>query len=462
MARDVLAALAWIFVWWLTNAVPMPVTSLAPLFLFPLFGIATAEEVAKSYMDDIISLVLGTFILAIAVEHYNIHRRLALNPGLLRGDAMNAPLLLLGICSTTAFVSMWMHNTAATMLMMPVAMGILQRLPAAGGHQDVIRFSKAVVLGVVYSATIGGMSTVTGTGANLLLVGIWRSYFPAAKPIGFSTWFFFGFPLALLIFFCLWGILCYFYCSKSSSDVLSSHMDKTHLKRELENLGPMVFAEKAVLIVFSTLVLLWMTRSLTDEVPGWGTLFKGNVGDGTVSVMMATLLFVIPSKKMPGEKLMDWKKCERLPWNIVLLLGAGFAIGDGVHRSGLADTLSAWLGFVKTTPRAFTSDNSTTILVVPLLIELAKAMGAHPLLLMVPGGVGSQFAFLLPTGTPSNIIALATGRIEIMDMVKTGLPLKVAALGALSLLMPTLEIFNVDIEIWIFFKNGPTICNNCP
>lgn len=170
-------------------------------------------------------------------------------------------------------------------------------------------------------------------------------------------------------------------------------------------------------------------------------------------VMMATLLFVIPSKKKTGEKLMDWKKCERLPWNIVLLLGAGFAIGDGVHRSGLADVLSAWLGFVKTTPRAvipllvalvsstiteFTSDNSTTILVVPLLIELAKAMGAHPLLLMVPGGVGSQFAFLLPTGTPSNVIALATARIEIMDMVKTGLPLKVAALGALSLLMPTL------------------------
>ncbi|XP_078439104.1 tonoplast dicarboxylate transporter [Wolffia australiana] len=453
MARNVMAALVWVFAWWLTNAVPMPVTSMAPLFLFPLLGIESAQSVAKSYMDDIVALVLGTFILALAVEHYNIHRRLALNIALAfsPGDAMNAPLLLLGICSTTAFVSMWMHNTAATMLMMPVATGILP----SSAHFELRQLSKGVVLGVVYSATIGGMSTVTGTGANLLLVGMWRSYFPLAKPIGFSTWFLFGFPMALILFLCLWTILCYFYCSRGSSEALSLHMDKTYLKRELENLGPMAWAEKMILIVFSTLVLLWMTRNLTDEVPGWGRLFKGQVGDGTVSVMMAMLLFVIPSKKKTGEKLMDWRKCERLPWNIVLLLGAGFAIADGVHLSGLTDELAKWLSFVEKTPwfiipfivslvssaiTEFTSDNSTTILVVPLLIELAKAMDLHPLYLIVPGGLGSQFAFLLPTGTPSNVIALGTGRIQVMDMVKTGLPVKIAAHLALAFLMPTLGV----------------------
>lgn len=150
---------------------------------------------------------------------------------------MNPPLLLLGICATTAFVSMWMHNTAAAMMMMPVATGILQRLPENSGQSDITKFCKAVVLGVIYSAAIGGITTLTGTGVNLILVGMWQTYFPQEKPISFSTWFLFGFPLALLIFFALWGILCFFYLSKSSGNALAAYLDKAHLRRELEMLG---------------------------------------------------------------------------------------------------------------------------------------------------------------------------------------------------------------------------------
>nr|XP_019703739.1 tonoplast dicarboxylate transporter [Elaeis guineensis] len=215
------------------------------------------------------------------------------------GDPLKPPLLLLGICGTTAFVSMWMNNTAAAVMMMPVATGVLQRLPQGDSvHPDIRRFCKAVILGVIYSAAIGGMSTLTGTGVNLILVGMWQSYYPQEKPISFSTWFFFGFPLALLLFFALWGILCLLYCSKNSEKALSAYLDRTHLKRELELLGPMAFAEKMVLTVFGLLVVLWMTRSLTNDVPGWGALFQDRVGDGSVSVMMATLLFIIPNKKM--------------------------------------------------------------------------------------------------------------------------------------------------------------------
>ncbi|CAI9110699.1 OLC1v1010767C1 [Oldenlandia corymbosa var. corymbosa] len=455
--RNMLAVLAWIFAWWLTEAVPMPITSMAPLFLFPLFGISSADDVASSYMDDVIALVLGSFILALAVEHYNIHRRLALNITLVFcGDPVNPPLLLLGICGTTAFVSMWMHNVAAAMMMMPVATGILQRLrngPTQSIH--VTNFSKAVVLGVIYSAAIGGMSTLTGTGVNLILVGMWKSYFPEADPISFSTWFFFGFPLALLIFVALWAVLCLLYCNRGSGKALSAYMDKSHLKRELELLGPMAFAEKVILAVFSILILLWMTRSITDDIPGWGALFNGRAGDGTVSVMMATLLFIIPNKKQSGEKLMDWNKCKKLPWNIVLLLGAGFAIADGVRTSGLADTLSEALDFLEEAPywaiapivclisgtiTEFTSNNATTTLVIPLLIQIAKTMHVHPLLLVIPGSVGAQFAFLLPTGTPSNIVGFSTGHIEIKDMIKTGVPLKIAGTLVLSILMPTLGV----------------------
>ncbi|XP_020598901.1 tonoplast dicarboxylate transporter [Phalaenopsis equestris] len=457
-SRNMLAVLTWVFLWWITGAVPMAVTSMTPLFLFPLFGLAKTDEVAKSYMDDIIALVLGSFILALAVEHYNIHRRLALNiTSLFCGDPVNPHLLLFGICGTSAFVSMWMHNTPAAMLMIPVATGMLQRFPTGEEvHPEVKKFCKGVILGVIYAVAVGGMSTLIGTGVNLILVGMWESYFPEGKPISFSSWFLFGFPLALLIFFALWGILCLFYCSKGSAKVLSSYLHREHLRKELESLGPMAFAEKMVLAVFGVLVLLWMTRSLTNDVPGWGSLFDGRVGDGTVSIMMATMLFIIPNKKNVGEKLMDWNKCKKLHWDVILLLGAGFAIADGVRTSGLTDVLSENLKFLNAAPylavaplvclvsatiTEFTSNNATTTLVIPLLIDLAQSMKLHPLLLMVPGAIGAQFSFLLPTGTPSNVVGFTTGHIEVKDMIKIGILLKVAGIAAVSLLMPTLGAF---------------------
>ncbi|KAK6118010.1 hypothetical protein DH2020_048247 [Rehmannia glutinosa] len=301
-SRNMLAVLAWVFTWWLTEAVPMPITSMSPLFLFPLFGISSSDDVARSYMDDVITLVLGSFILALAVEHYNIHRRLALNITLLFcGDPLNPPLLLLGICGTTAFVSMWMHNVAAAVMMMPVATGILQRLPSGPTQSPLVsKFCKAVVLGVIYSAAVGGMSTLTGTGVNLILVGMWKSYFPEAKPISFNTWLFFGFPLALLIFVALWAILCLLYCRRGSSQALSAYLDKAHLKRELDLLG-----------------------------------LDGNT------------LIHNPKQKTARGKTNGLEQMQKLPWNIILLLGAGFAIADGVRTSGLADVLSEMLDFLE-------------------------------------------------------------------------------------------------------------------
>ncbi|KAM1213990.1 hypothetical protein ACFX2I_005362 [Malus domestica] len=458
-SRNMLAVLVWVFAWWLTEAVPMPITSMSPLFLFPLFGIASADDVAHSYMDDVIALLLGSFILALAVERYNIHRRLALNITLVFcGDPLNPPLLLLGICGTAAFISMWMHNVATAVMMMPVATGILRRFPT-GPNQSVVasNFCKAVILGMLYSITIGGMSTLTGTGVNLILVGMWKSYFPQAAPITFSTWFCFAFPSALLMFLALWALLCCLYCSRSSGQALSVYLDKAHLKKELELLGPMAFAEKMVLALFSMLIVLWMTRSITEDIPGWGVLFNGRAGDGTVSVMVATFLFIFPSKKEKGEKLMDWEKCKKLPWNIILLLGAGLAIADGVRSSGLANILSETLDFLEAVPyvaiapavclisssitELITSNNATTTLIIPLLIQIARSMHVHPLLLMIPGGIGAQFAFLLPTATPSNTVGFATGHIEIQDMIKIGLPLKIVGIAVLSLLMPTLGAY---------------------
>uniref|UniRef100_A0A0E0M2P1 Citrate transporter-like domain-containing protein n=1 Tax=Oryza punctata TaxID=4537 RepID=A0A0E0M2P1_ORYPU len=475
-ARNMLGVLAWVFLWWITDAVPLAVASMAPLFLFPVFGISSSDAVAKAYMDDVISLVLGSFILALAIEHYNIHRRLALNiTSLFCGDPVKPPLLLLGICGTTMFISMWIHNTPCTVMMMPVATGILQRFPrdgassstssgAAADAREVQRFSKAVVLGVVYASAIGGMATLTGTGVNIILVGMWSTYFPEQPPITFSSWMSFGLPMALVLFVALWATLCVLYCSKNTGRALSAYLDRSHLRRELSLLGPMAFAEKMVLAVFGGLIVLWMTRTLTDDIPGWGSLFHGEVGDGTVTIMMATLLFIIPSGKNDGEKLMDWGKCRRLQWNIILLLGAGFAIADGFRASGLTDILSEGLGFLRGAPALaiapvacvfsgaiteFTSDDATTTLVLPLLAELGKSIGVHPLLLMVPGAVGAQLSYLLPTGSPGNVVGFSTGYISIKDMVIAGMPLKIVGVAALTILLPTLGsvVFGMDQKL---------------
>nr|BAJ95768.1 predicted protein [Hordeum vulgare subsp. vulgare] len=246
--RNMLGVLAWVFLWWVTDAVPLGVASMAPLFLFPAFGISSADSVAKAYMDDVIALVLGSFILALAIERYHIHRRLALNITLrFCGDPVRPSLLLLGITGTTAFVSMWIHNTACTVMMMPVATGILQRFPRGAGagqeeeEQEVRRFSKAVVLGVVYASAVGGMATLTGTGVNIILVGMWSAYFPEKEPITFSSWMSFGLPVALAMFLALWVTLCFMYCSNNTGKALSAYLDGSHLRRELSLLGTVPF-----------------------------------------------------------------------------------------------------------------------------------------------------------------------------------------------------------------------------
>ncbi|KAG5011489.1 hypothetical protein AAZX31_09G010600 [Glycine max] len=455
-SQKMLGVIAWVFAWWVTQAVPLPVTSMCPLFLFPIFGIASADSVAHSYMDDVITLVLGSFILALAVERYNVHRRLALNVTLLFcGDPVNPALLLLGLCATIFFVSMWLHNVATAVMMMPVATGIVQRLPPVHEQSEAVnKFCRAVILTVVYATPIGGISTLTGTGVNLIIIGMWKSLFPEAKPISFNTWFFYGFPVAVLILICFWCIICLLYVPKGSGRALSAYLDRSHLKRDLEALGPMAFAEKMVLSVFGLLIILWMTRRITDDIPGWGSLFHGLVGDGSVSVMVAVLLFIIPNMKQEGEKLMSWNDCKKLPWNLILLLGAGFAIADGVQSSGLADVLSRALDFLEDAPylaivpavslicsiitEFITSNDATATLLVPLLYHIARTMHVHPLLLMVPGGIATEFAFWLPTSTPSNVVGFATGHIEIKDMLKVGVPLKVAGIVVLSLLMPSL------------------------
>lgn len=485
-AASMLAILSWVFIWWVTEAIPVAITAMAPLFLLPFAEIRTASEVAKSYMNDTIFLLIGSFILAAAVEHYQLHKRLALNMLVIFGGKWMDPwLLLLGFCLGTAFISMWIHNTAVAVMMMPVGLGVLQKaevgcdqtsssmsndtemqgemlgseiddlqeLKKKARRNQMLNFARAVVLAISYAATLGGMATLTGTGVNLILAGLYESAFPTASPITYLQWLLFGLPMAASMVILLWLLLCFWFCPRSSSKTIADSLHISHIQYELASLGAMCFAEIVVLSLFGILVLLWVTKSLGTQLVGWGQLFDDYPGDGTVCVLIATMLFIIPSRQKPGEKLMDWKRCKNIPWNIILLLGGGFALADGMTSSGLSDCISDELDFLQSAPyllitpvigvltgimTEFTSNNSTATIFVSLVAQVAISIGRHPLFLMVPAAIGSQFSFMLPIATPPNAIGYSTGYLRTMDMVTIGLILKIIGILLLSILMPTL------------------------
>lgn len=478
--RSMLAILCWVCTWWLTEALPEAITGLAPLFLLPLAEIETATNVASAYMNDTNFLMMGSFILAAALEHYQLHKRMALNMLVLLGGKRKDPwLLMLGFCAGTAFISMWIHNTAAAVMMMPVGLGVLQRMEGKsksgrggsdleyGGKKleteeedeeekkvkkDVHNFCRAATLAISYAATLGGMATLTGTGVNLILAGLYESDFPDNDQITYLQWLLFGFPLSLAMQICLWLILCLRYCPRSTAKAVANSLNDSHIRAELKDLGPISFPEVSVLCVFGVLILLWLTKSLGTS-SGWGDLFDDYPGNGTVAILMASVLFIIPSRERPGEKLMDWKRCKGIHWNIILLLGGGFALADGMSASGLSDCISDYLDFLQSAPyilitpiiailtgimTEFTSNNSVATIFCALLAEVATSIGRHPLFLMVPGAVGAQFSFMLPIATPPNAVGYSTGYLRIIDMITIGFILKVIGLVFLSIWMPTI------------------------
>ncbi|EFJ30245.1 hypothetical protein SELMODRAFT_146060 [Selaginella moellendorffii] len=461
-----LAILAWICIWWVSEAIPIAITSLAPLCLLPAMELASADDVAMSYMNDTITIFIGSFVLALAVERYQVHRRLALRMLLFFGGSkMDPRLVLLGFCAGPAFVSMWISNTAAAIMMVPMSIGVLHKLES--GHISYIQshslcptsevahianFGRAVVMAIMFSVTIGGLATLTGSSTNMILSGMWSREFPSAAPVTYLQWFLFGFPLALCLLIFCWGMLCLRYCRAAAVPAISHSLNRASIEEEYTSLGPTSFAEASVLSLFVILAALWLTRSL-GTVGGWGQLFDGYVGDGSVSILVATLLFVIPNKLAPGEMLMDWSSCKKLPWDIVLLLGGGFALAEGIETSGLSAWMTQNMGFLNSAPyllvapaagllvsitTEFTSNNATATIFLPLLADIALSIGIHPLYMMLTGTITASFAFMLPIATPPNAIAFSTGYLRIVDTLTMGLVLKLFGLVAISILMPTL------------------------
>lgn len=522
-SEAMMAAMVWMFLWWVTEAVPLAITALLPLFLFPLLEIETASTVSKSYTNDTVFLILGSFILASAVRFHNLHKRLALHIVLLFGS--DPRLLLFGFCIGSAFVSMWVDNAAAAAMLMPMAIAVQQKVHAGfqpqidsntGSGEDTdegtartgvlqgalssneghltslerktslyleqhlssvltsmkaeealdieLNFCRGVAISVAISVTIGGMATLTGNAVNLILTGIWETDFPNENPIYYMQWMLFAFPFAVILTLALWVLVCIFFCPPSAVKPVSASLHSVHMEDELDKLGPITSDQIIILFVFLVLVVLWMTKSLTGNVSGWASYFDDYPANGSVTVLMAVLLFVLPNPADPKQKLMNWSQCKDISWNVILLIGGGFALADGIKASGLSDVISNEMSFLKSTPywaitpavavviaivTEFTSNSATASVFVPLMAEIALSIDRHPLYLMVPAAIASQFSFMLPIATGPNAIAFAIESLRIKDLAAPGIFLKVFAIILLSIFMPTLGalVFSTSTNI---------------
>lgn len=453
--------------WWITEIVPLAVTSLLPFILFPMLGVMNGKDVASNYFNDIIFLFLGGFLFALAMQKWNLHRRIALKLMLTVGSS--PARLMLGFMLATSFLSMWISNTATTMLMVPILISIILKLEEVNTRDSIRPLATGLLLSVAYSASIGGISTLVGTPPNLSFARIFAIYFPNAPEISFAAWFFYAFPI-FLILFTITFIYLYLVFIKKNKTKWSS-IDNQTIKDEYAKLGPWIIEQKIIAFFFALLAILWFTRADLHlgslEFPGWSGLFKHPkyLNDGSVAIAIAVLLFLIPSKRSNSKFIMDWKTAEKIPWEIILLFGGGFALASGFKESGLSQWFGDQLVWLKevhpllivlsvtlliTFLTELTSNVATVETFLPVLAGLAMSIEFNPLLFMLPATIAASLAFMLPSATAPNAIIFGTKRLRVFDMSKTGLALNFIGVAIVTLTTYYLATFIFDISLSVF------------
>lgn len=433
-------------IWWMTECIPLAATALLPVVLFPLLGIMDGREVSTEYFNSVIFLFVGGFLVALAMQRWNLHRRIALRILMLTG--VKPRRMLLGFMLVTAFLSMWISNTATTMMIVPIALAIVLKLEDLLGGDASRGFAGGIFLGIAYSASIGGIATLVGTPPNLAFDRIFALTFPAAPEISFARWMMFALPVAMVFLALAW-----FYLTLIFRLGRKVELDDRMFHDEYAALGPLGREEKVVLGAFVALVFLWLFRSDIQTglvtIPGWSGLFSHPdfIDDGTVSIGVAVLLFLLPARKGKG-RILNWETAAELPWGIVLLFGGGFALAAGFKESGLSLWLGNQLHGVANLPPVLvvgtvclmiifltelTSNTATAQILLPILAVLAVSFRIHPLLLMVPGTLACSFAFMLPVATPPNAIVFGTNRVTISQMARTGFVLNLVGVVLLTL-----------------------------
>ncbi|XP_070572654.1 Na(+)/citrate cotransporter-like isoform X2 [Ptychodera flava] len=566
-------------VYWVTEALPLPVTALLPLVLFPLMGVMTAGSTAIVYLKDTNALFIGGLIVAVAIEHCNLHKRIALRVLLVVGSSVR--WLMLGFMIPTAFLSMFISNTATTAMMTPIAQAVLSQLVKPSdshddegdgtdnlafvmdaskteeqledqeGEQNTTidsdvntvdihtkdeenavpsvkangdpksteiskkeapqriafddlsesdkKMSKALILCVAYAANIGGTATLIGTGTNLILTGVIEGRYGSKTGVDFASWFIYAFPGMVIFELFAWLWLQFWYlgcrgncCTGCPCGKGGEGGAKAIIREQYRALGPMSWAEGSVLIHFTVLAILWMSRDISGY--GWGNLFEdGYVSDATAAIFIAVLLFIFPAEKPnflccrrkcdkspigPRKALLDWKTVHHgLPWGIVLLLGGGFALAEGCQVSGL----SQWIGdqlavldslpaeviiLIATTTVCFftevTSNVAIATIFLPILGQLGESICVNPLYLMIPSTIVCSYAFMLPVATPPNAIVFSYGQLTVPDLVKVGFFMNIIGILLVNLFINTYGDVIFDVKTfpsWALAVNSTCLGN---
>ena len=451
-ARAILASTAWIAIWWITEAIPIAVTALLPIVLFPLSGGLDLGTTTASFGHKYIFLYMGGFIIAIAIEKWNLHKRIALNIITIIGSDIKK--IILGFMVATAFLSMWISNTATAVMMLPIGIAIITQLKDNPNtiENETRLFGKALMLAIAYSASIGGIATLIGTPPNLVLAGVVLNTY--GYEITFLQWFMFGFPISVLLLVLCWKYLTTYAFNFEQKEFPGGKAEIRRLKKEL---GTISYEEKMVSVVFGTTAFFWITRSLLFDklIP--------RLDDTIIAIIFAIVLFLIPAKSKK-QKLMAWEDAVKLPWGIILLFGGGMAIASGFESSGLA----VWLGNQMTTFAGLstfllilmlitavnflteiTSNLATTAMLLPVLAPMAVTVDIHPFVLMVGAAVAASCAFMLPVATPPNAVVFGSGYLRIPDMVSKGFVMNI-----ISIIILTLFVYFVLPILWDLTVEG--------
>lgn len=440
-AMNVVAITALMAIFWITEAIPIAATALIPIALFPLLNVMPTAKVTSAYGNHLIYLFLGGFLIAVAIEKWNLHKRIALRTVLLVG--LTPQRIILGFMIATAFLSCWISNTATAMLMVTIGLAVLKQHAQANnlindaGEIRQTNFGLALMLGIAYAASIGGVATLIGTPPNAILAGVIEK--ELGYTVGFAQWMKFAAPLSVLMLALTW-----FYLTRFAfpNDVAGLPGGKQAIHQQLDELGAMSPQEKRVLGVFVFVVCAWLFRGLLEFE------FLKGVTDSAVAILGALLLFIIPADIKKGEFLLDWKTAVKIPWDIILLFGGGFALAAAFSSSGL----TTWIGNELTLLQGadvllivlvivvmviflteVTSNTATASLLLPVMAGFALASDIPALTLMTSVALAASFAFMLPVATPPNAIIFSSRQVTIPQMAKAGFFLNI--LGAVMIVL---------------------------
>lgn len=446
-AHRVAGLAVWMATWWLTGAIPLAATALLPLVVLPVMGVVSVDDLARRYADPIVFLFMGGFFLAAASERWGLHRRLALAVITLVGTESSR--VVLAIMLATAFVSMWISNTATAAMMLPITVALIE-LARREAPDQAKPFGAVLMLGMAYSASIGGLATLIGTPPTAIFAAAANTV--TGRPVGFAEWMLVGVPIAAILLLVCWVLLVrVLYRIRGPLGGVASL-----LEAERAALGPWTAGQRATVTVLAATALAWVFREPKEiggvMIPGLAALIPG-VSDAGIAIAAAVLLFVLPVGDARRRFALDWEAAQRIPWDVLILFGGGLALAAVFETSGLAAWLSGRLEGLRGAPPVvvsggvtlffvflteLTSNTATAAMAMPLVAALAPALGAEPLGLMAAAALGSSLGFMLPVGTPPNALAYGSGAVTAGEMARAGVWLDLV--GAL--------VITVVVTIW--------------